>query len=139
MLMNKLIDENIKKVKKIISTQHLTLIPICNENHWFICFIIRSSENSFMLILIDSLNKSKHTQFTNTIFNWFKSSINAKQNQITLTLDIINLSDAVRQTDGCSCANFVCLYSYVASMLSIKYLTKGKWLSFFNDKKNQCR
>ena len=35
-----------------------------------------------MLILKDLLNTGKRTQFTNTIFNWFESSINAKQNQI---------------------------------------------------------
>ena len=80
MLMNKLIDEKSKKVKEIIFTQHLILIQICNNNHWFIYFIIRSSEKSFILILMNSLNTGKHTQFTNTIFNWFKSSINTKQN-----------------------------------------------------------
>ena len=63
-----------------------------------------------------------------------KSSINVKQNQITLTLEIINLPDAVRQTNGHSCANFVCLYSFVASTLSMKYLTKDEWLFSFNDK-----
>ena len=110
MSMNKIIDEKSKKVIEIISTQHLILIPICNDNHWFIYFIIRSSEKLFMLILMDSLNTCIHAQFTNTIFNWFTYSINAKQNQITLTLEIINLPDTVRQTDDHSCANFVCLY-----------------------------
>ena len=73
-----------------------------------------------MLILMDSLNKGKHIQFTSTICNWFKSSINSKQIQITLTLEIINLLDAVHQSDGHSCANFVCVFFYVASILSIK-------------------
>ena len=70
MLMNNIIDEKSNKVKEIISKQHLILIPICNDNHWFIYFIIRSSEKSFMLILMDSLNIGKYIQFTNTIFNW---------------------------------------------------------------------
>ena len=133
-LMNNLIYEKSNKVKEIISTQHLILIPICNNAHWFIYFIIRSSEKLFMLILMDSLNTCIHVHFTNTIFNWFKYSIDAKQNQITLTLEIINLLDAVRQTDDHSCANFVCLYFYVASILSIKYLTEDEWLSSFNYK-----
>ena len=67
--MNKLIYEKSKKLKDIISTPHLILIPICNDIHWFIYFIIRSSETSFMLIIIDSLNTGKYIQFTNTIFN----------------------------------------------------------------------
>ena len=33
MLINKLIDEKSNKVKEIISTQHLILIPICTGNH----------------------------------------------------------------------------------------------------------
>ena len=82
---------------------------------------------------MDSLNKSKHIHFTNTIFKWFQSSINAKQNKITLTLETINLPDAVYQTDGYSCANFLCLYSYIASMLLMKYLIKDEWLVSFND------
>ena len=68
MLINNLIDEKSNKVKEIISTQHLILIPICTGNHWIIYFIIRSSENSFMLILMDSFFTVKRTQFTNTIF-----------------------------------------------------------------------
>ena len=83
---------------------------------------------------MNSLNTCIHAQFTNTILNWFKYSINAKQNQITLTLEIINLPDAVRQTDDHSCANFVCLYFYVAIILSIQYLTEDEWLSYFNYK-----
>ena len=131
--MNNLIYEKSNKVKEIISTQHFILVPICNNAHWFINFIIRSSETLFMLILMDSLNKSKHIQFTNTIFKWFQSSINAKQNKITLTLETINRPDAVYQTDGYSCANFLCLYSNIASMLSMKYLIKDEWLVSFND------
>ena len=45
MLMNKLIDEKSNEVKEIISTQHLILILICNDIHWFIYFIIKFSEN----------------------------------------------------------------------------------------------
>ena len=76
------------KVKEFISTQHLILIQICTGNHWTIYFIIRSSENSFMLILIDSIFTVKRTQFTNTIFKWFESSKDAKQKHISLTLKL---------------------------------------------------
>ena len=86
-----------------------------------------------MLILMDSLFTDKRTQFSNTIFKWFESSKDAKQNHIYLTLKMINLPDAVRQSDSLSCANFVCVYSYVARILSITYLTKDNWLVFFND------
>ena len=86
-----------------------------------------------MLILIDSLNTGRHTHFSNSIFEWFQSSINAKQNKITLTLENINLPDTAYQTDGYSCENFLCLYSYVASILSIEYVTKDDWLVSFND------
>ena len=61
MLMFKLIDEKSNKDKEIISTKQLILIPICTGNHWIISFIIRSSENSFILILMDSLNIVRRT------------------------------------------------------------------------------
>ena len=48
-------------------------------------------------------------------------------------METINLPVSVRQRDGHSCANFVCVYSYVASILSIKYSTKDDWLVSFND------
>ena len=128
MLINKLIDEKSNKVREIISTQHLILIPICTGNHWIIYFIIRSSEYSFMLILMNSIFTDKRIQFTETIFKWFEYSKDAKQNHISLTWETINLPDVVRQSDGHSCKKFVCVYSYVASILSIKYLTKDDWL-----------
>ena len=52
-----------------------------------------------MLILMDSLFTDKRTQFSNTIFKWFESSKDAKQNHLYLTLKTINLPDAVRQSD----------------------------------------
>ena len=81
MLMKKSIDKKSNKVKETISTKHLILIPICQNNHWIIYFIIRSSENSFRLILMDSLFTVKRTHFTNTIFKWFESSKDAKQKE----------------------------------------------------------
>ena len=66
--MNNLIYEKSNKVKEIISTQHFILVPICNNAHWFINFIIRSSETLFMLILMDSLNIVRHTNYSNSIF-----------------------------------------------------------------------
>ena len=57
-----------------------------------------------------------------------------KFDQITLILKIINLHDTARQNEGHSCANFVCLYFYVAIILSIQYLTEDEWLSYFNYK-----
>ena len=86
-----------------------------------------------MLILMDSLFTDKRTQFTNTIFKQFESSIDAKQNFIPLTLETINLPDVVRQSDGHSCENFVCVYFYVESILLIKYFTKDDWLVSFKD------
>ena len=133
MLMKKSIDKKSNKVKETISTKHLILIPICQNNHWIIYFIIRSSENSFRLILMDSLFKVKSTHFTNTIFKWFESSKDVKQKNITLSLETIDLPVSVRQSDGHSCASFVCVYSYVASIMSITYSTKEEWLISFND------
>ena len=52
-----------------------------------------------MLILMDSLFTDIRTQFSNTIFKWFESSKDAKQNHLYLTLKTINLPDAVRQSD----------------------------------------
>ena len=52
---------------------------------------------------------------------------------ITLSLETIDLPVSVRQSDGHSCASFVCVYSYVASILSIKYSTREEWLVSFND------
>ena len=72
-----------------------------------------------MLILMDSLNTGDHKCFTDIIINWFKSSEDVKQKKITLSLKTINLPVSVCQTDGHSCASFVCAYAYVASVLSI--------------------
>ena len=77
MLMKNLKDQKSNKVKETISTKHLILIPIFQDNHWIIYFIIRSSENSFMLILMDSLNIVKHKKYSNSIFKWFESSKDA--------------------------------------------------------------
>ena len=128
-----LTDKKSNKVKETVSTKHLILIPICQNNHWIIYFIIRSSKNSFMLILMDSLNTGEHTYFTNIIINWFESSEDVKQKNITLSLETIDLPVSVCQTDVHSCASFVCVYSYVESCLStIIYSTKNKWLASFN-------
>ena len=86
-----------------------------------------------MLILMDSLFTVKRTHFTNTIFKWFESSKDAKQKNISLSLETIYLPVSGRQKDGYSCASFVCVYSYVASILSIKYSTREEWLVSFND------
>ena len=83
---------------------------------------------------MDSLDIVKHNKYSNSTFKWFESSKDAKRKHISLTLETINLPVSVRQTDDHSCANFVCLYFYVASILSIKYLTEDEWLSSFNYK-----
>ena len=82
---------------------------------------------------MDSFNIVKHKNYSNSIFKWFVSSKYAEQKYISLTLKTINLPVSVRQSDGHSCANFVCVYSYVAIILSIKYSTKDDWLVSFND------
>ena len=81
---------------------------------------------------MDSLFTVNRTHFTNTIFKWFVSSKDVKQKHITLSLETIYLPVSVRQSNGHSCASFVCVYSYVASILSIKYSTIEEWLVSFN-------
>ena len=48
-------------------------------------------------------------------------------------METINLPDVVRQSDGQSCENFVCVYFYVESILLIKYFTKDDLLVSFKD------
>ena len=130
MLMKKSIDKKSNKVKETISTKHLILIPICQNNHWIIYFIIRSSENSFMLILMDSLFTVKRTHFTNTIFKWFEYSKDAKQKHLSLSLETIYLPVSVRQRDDHSCPSFVFLFLYCKHPVD-KIFNKRRMVSFF--------
>ena len=57
MMMNNLQDDKTTKVRETISAKHLILISIAKGCHWFIYLLIRSSKESFMLILLDSLYK----------------------------------------------------------------------------------
>ena len=116
--MNELTDGKAIKLREKISTQNLILIPIAKDGHWIIYLFIRSSEKSFMLILLDSLCRTIYSNFTNINTKWFNSSEDVKENHITLTLEYIDLTKKFLQVDGHSCGSFVCLYSYIASMLS---------------------
>ena len=84
-----------------------------------------------MLILLDSLCKGIYSNFTNIVTKWFKSSKDVKGNHITLTLEYIDLPHNIHRDDGHSCASFVCLYSYIASMLSDKYRRRNYWFNSF--------
>ena len=123
--LNELTDAKAIKLREKISTQNLILIPIAKDGHWIIYLFIRSSEKSFMLILLDSLRLGLYSNCTKIVTKWFKSSEDVKGNDITLSLEYINLPHNIRQYDGHSCASFVCLYSYIASMLSDEYRTKN--------------
>ena len=135
MTMNKLNDDKTSKIKENISTQNLILIPVCKDSHWIIHLLIRSSVNSFMLVTLDSMSKPNRQEETNIIKEWFESSLDVINNNITLTIESIELSNSLRQKDNYSCGYYVCLYSYVASILSMQYhSTKNIWLSYFTVK-----
>ena len=87
-----------------------------------------------MLILLDSLCRGIYSNFTNLVTKWFKSSKDVKGNDITLTLEYIDLPHNIRQDDVHSCASFVCLYSYIVSMLSDEYRTRNNWFSSIKEK-----
>ena len=134
MSMNQLNDNKSNKVGETISIQNLILVPICDEDYWYIYLFIRFIEKSFMIKLLDSFFKQTRPEFTDIVVKWFESSKDVKRNKITLTYENIELPYAIRQTDGHSCRNFVCLFSYITSTLSMKYVSIDDWFSSFNDK-----
>ena len=87
-----------------------------------------------MLILLDALYKFECPKIKTIVTKWFECSKDIKRNNMTLTLKTIILPVSTRQSDEYSCACFVCLYSYIASIFSMNYVTINNWLSYFNYK-----
>ena len=90
--MNELTDAKAIRLREKITTQNLILIPIAKDGHWIIYLFIRSSEKSFMLILLDSLRLGLYSNFTKIVTKWFKSNKDVKGNDITLTLKYKNIN-----------------------------------------------
>ena len=76
--MKELTDGTAIKLREKISTQKLILIPIAKDGHWIIYLFIRSSDKSFMLILLDSFCRGIYSNFTNIVTKWFKASEDIK-------------------------------------------------------------
>ena len=127
----KLQDAKSNLVLDNITELNLIIVPISSGVHFYLFLFIRINEKGFLLMQLDSLHSQERIEEMSFLKKWFLSNdivINEK-----LELELFYLDDFDLQMDSNSCACYVCLYSFYASKLSDKIISKDQWKEHFNE------